>query len=389
MDFKAYVPTKALFGCGQLAHLSEQALPGDKAMIIVSNGRSVKNNGYLARTAEQLHKAGVQTFLFDQVEANPLKSTVMAGSAAARRYGCDFLVALGGGSCIDAAKAIAVMAKNSGDLWDYISVGTGKGKPIKVNPLPLIAIVTTAGTGSETDMGGVITNAATNEKTPIKHEKLFPVLSVIDPELMVTVPPRLTALQGFDALFHNVEGYISKKASFMSDMVALTAIEHIGRHLADAVRNGHDLDAREHVAFGSYLGGIEMVVCSTSSQHSLEHAMSAYHQELPHGAGLIMLSQDYFSYFIEHHACDDRFVRIAQALGMENASQPKDFLTALAKLQEDCGVADLKMSDYGIVPEEFHKMAENAKSAMGFLFQSDRLDLSIDDVVAIYQRAFK
>jgi alcohol dehydrogenase len=175
----------------------------------------------------------------------------------------------------------------------------------------------------------------------------------------------------------------------MSDMVALTAIEHIGRHLADAVHNGRDLEAREHVAFGSYLGGIEMVVCSTSSQHSLEHALSAYHQDLPHGAGLIMLSQSYFAYFIEHHACDDRFVRLAQALGMADAARPEDFLTALAKLQEDCGVADLKMSDYGITPEEFHKMAENAKSAMGFLFQSDRLDLSIDDVVAIYQRAFK
>lgn len=389
MGFNMYVPTRALFGAGRLNDLNVQEMPGKKAMVVISNGKSTKENGYLARTEEQLRLAGVETVVFDKVEANPLKTTVMEGAAYAKENQCDFIVALGGGSCMDASKAMAVMVTNEGDLWDYVKSGAGKGKPIAVKPLPVIAITTTAGTGSETDFGGVITNAETYEKTGIVDETLFPVLAIVDPELMCTVPPKFTAYQGFDALFHSVEGYISLKANLMSDMVGITAIENVSRNLAKTVKNGNDIEAREQVAFGNYLSGIEMCVGSTSSQHSLEHAMSAYHQELPHGAGLIMLSKAYFTHFINKHVCDDRFVRMAKAMGMEDASEPMDFMTMLIKLQEDCGVADLKMSDYGIKPEEFDTMAKNAKDTMGGLFMCDRTPLSVEDCVDIYTKSYK
>lgn len=389
MNFEMYVPTRTLFGCGSLNRLHEQKLPGKKAMLVISNGNSVKANGYLSRTEEQLRMAGAESAVFDRIEPNPLKSTVMAGGAFARDNACDFIVALGGGSCMDAAKAIAVMATNEGDLWDYINGGTGKGKPVKNKPLPIVAITTTAGTGSETDFGAVITNAQTHEKAGFVDEALFPALAIVDPELMKTVPPQFTAFQGFDALFHSVEGYISKAANPMSDMVGLTAIENVGRYLSRAVNDGSDMEAREKVAFGNYLSGIEMCVGSTSSQHSLEHAMSAYHQELPHGAGLIMLSKAYFSFFIKKHVCDERFVRMAQALGMQEAKQPEDFITALTGLQKACGVADLKMSDYGITPGEFRIMAENAMDVMAFLFACDRYALTIEDCIAIYEEAYR
>lgn len=389
MNFEMYVPTRTLFGCGALNQLHEQKLPGKKAMLVISNGSSTKTNGYLSRTEEQLRMAGAESAVFDRVEPNPLKSTVMAGGAFARENTCDFIVALGGGSCMDAAKAIAVMATNDGDLWDYINGGTGKGKPIKNKPLPIVAITTTAGTGSETDFGAVITNADTHEKAGFVDQALFPELAIVDPELMKTVPPQYTAFQGFDALFHSVEGYISKAANPMSDMVGLTAIENVGRYLSRAVSDGSDMEAREKVAFGNYLSGIEMCVGSTSSQHSLEHAMSAYHQELPHGAGLIMLSKAYFTFFIKKHVCDERFVRMAQALGMQEAKQPEDFITALVQLQKACGVADLRMSDYGITPGEFRMMAENAMDVMAFLFACDRYALTIEDCIAIYEAAYK
>lgn len=383
-----YVPTRILFGSGELNNLHEQKMPGKKAMVLISNGKSTKTNGYLTRTEEQLKLAGVETVVFDKVESNPLKSTVMTGSAIARVNDCDFIVALGGGSCIDAAKAIAVMATNDGDYWDYIPSGTGKGKEIQNNPLPLIAIPTTAGTGSEADPGTVITNEETHEKTGYLHNNLFPVISIVDPELMVTVPPKFTAYQGFDALFHSLEGYISNGGNIMSDVYALAAIENVAHNLARAVKNGNEMEARGKVAFGSTLSGLVMSVGVTTSQHSLEHAMSAFHQELPHGAGLIMLSKAYFTHFINQQVCDDRFVKMAQAMGMEDAKEPMDFITALVKLQEDCGVADLKMSDYGIKPEEFEKMAENAKDTMGFLFTVDRAELSIKDCVAIYEASY-
>lgn len=388
-SFNYFVPTMALFGCGQLNNLNIQKLPGKKALIVISCGKATRDNGYLARVEEQLRLADAEYVVFDKIQPNPLKDTVMEGGVCARENKCNFIVALGGGSVMDASKGIAVAAVNDGDLWDYIRSGTGKGKDIKNTPLPIVAITTTAGTGSETDCGGVITNSRTHEKTGLVDPLLFPQIAIIDPELMKTVPPEFTAYQGFDALFHSVEGYISNKANLMSDMVGSTAIRNIGKYLARAVKNGNDMEAREHVAFANYLSGIEMCVGSTSSQHSLEHAMSAYHQELPHGAGLIMLSKAYFSFFIGKHRCDERFVEMARLLGMENASSPFDFIEALSKLQKDCGVDDLKMSDYGITSDEFEKMAKNAMDTMGGLFLCDRYSLTVEDCVEIYANAYK
>lgn len=337
-----------------------------------------------------LKDAGTATAVFDKIEANPLKNTVMEGSAAARENQCDFIVALGGGSVIDASKAIAAMASNGGDLWDYISGGTGKGLPLKEKALPVIAITTTAGTGSEADQWGVVSNPDTNEKIGFGgYDCMFPVLAVIDPELMKTVPSDFTAYQGFDALFHSVECYISAAANPMSDMYALTAIEQIGKYLARAVENGNDMEAREGVAFANTLSGVVMTISSCTSEHSMEHAMSACHHDLPHGAGLIMISLAYYRHFIEKHACDERLVRMAQALGMNNAKEPSDFLTILAKLQADCRVYGLKMSDYGIRPDEFDLLAENARATMGGLFMSDRVPLSSQECAAIFADSYR
>ncbi len=387
MSFNFYVPVHILFGCGELNNLHKQQMPGKKALLVISNGKSARTNGYLDRTIEQLKKAGVDYALFDKVEANPLKDTVMAGATAAKENKCDFVVALGGGSVMDASKAIAGMAVNEGDLWDYIMFGHGKKKPMKNKPLPLVAITTTAGTGSEADAGAVITNPETNEKTAFFGD--FPVLSIVDPELMATVPPKMTAYQGFDALFHSVEAYVSNKANLMSDMFALTAIENIGRYLARAVQNGNDLEAREHTAFANTMSGFVMCVGTCCSEHSLEHALSAYHQELPHGAGLIMISQAYYTHFIKNGAAPERFVKMAQVLGMSAAKEPMDFVKVLANLQKACGVDELKMSDYGISENEFLTMAHNAKDCMGFLFNNDRLALSDDDCVKIYHNSYK
>ncbi len=211
--YDMYVPTRVMFGAGMLDKLNEQPMPGRRALIVISNGKSTRANGYLSRTEEQLHKAGVETVLFDGVMPNPTVSNVDAGAKAAREHGCDFLVALGGGSVMDCTKAIAVMATNDGELWDYVPIGSGKGKPIAVRPLPIIAITTTAGTGSETDNSGVITREDTFEKAFVGDASLFPVLSIVDPELMASVPPTFTAYQGFDALSqgdyrHHTAGHV-------------------------------------------------------------------------------------------------------------------------------------------------------------------------------------
>ncbi len=388
--FNMYVPTRFIFGNGRLAELHQQKMPGKKAMLAISNGKSIRENGGLDRTQEQLRLAGVEAALFDNIGANPTKAAIMAGAKFARDNGCDFIVALGGGSVMDAAKAIAMMAANEGDLWDYVGGKTGKGQPLEQDPLPIVCITTTAGTGSEADQWGVVTNEETNEKIGVGgYDSTFPVLSIIDPELMASVPPKFTAYQGFDALFHATESYISVFASPMSDMYALTAIENVGKYLVRAVKDGGDMEAREGMAFASTLAGVVMTVSVTTAEHSLEHAMSAYHPDLPHGAGLIMISKAFHGFFIEKQACDDRFVRMAQALGMKNASKPEDFITALSKLQADCDVANLKMSDYGIGPDEFDLLAANARETMGGLFAANPCEMTHEDCVDVFRKSYR
>ncbi len=390
MSYMMYAPTRVLFGPGQLKSLHEQKMPGCKALLVISNGKAVRENGALSRTMEELEKAGVQTVLFDQVQANPLKSTIMAGAKMARENSCDFVLALGGGSVMDAAKIIAMMATNEGDLWDYVTGGSGKGMIPSNTPLPLVCITTTAGTGSEVDQWGVVNNEEREEKIGCGGlDSLFPVLSVVDPELMMSVPPLFTAYQGFDALFHSTEVYIGKMANLMSDMVAITAIENVGAYLARAVENGNDLEAREGMAFANTLSGYAMVTGCCTSEHSLEHAMSAYHPNLPHGAGLIMISLAYYQHFVDAGCCSERFIRMAKALGKADAKEPEDFIRALSELQKKCGVDQLRMSDYGFTPDEFEKIAENARKTMGGLFFADPSELTHEDCVNILRKSYR
>ena len=387
--FEFYNPTRIVFGSGKLNALSEQTLPGKKAMLLISNGKSTRINGSLDRVKEQLEKAGAAYAVFDKIMENPVKEVIMEGAAFARENGCDFILALGGGAVLDSSKAIAAMATNDGDLWDYVSGGTGKGKPLANRGLLIVTIPTSSGTGSEINCWGVISNLETKEKIGFGAECLVPVLSVVDPELMKTVPPKYTAFQGFDALFHNTEVMMSKGVNVFSEAIALSAIENIAKYLPRAVKDGNDIEARERVAYGSTVAGITMQLTSTTAQHSMEHAMSAYHHDLPHGAGLIMISVEFARYFIEKHACDGQFVKMARAMGMPEADKPEDFLTALVALQKACGVDGLKMSDYGIQKEECMALAVNARETMGGLFLANPCEMSDADCAGVFERAYR
>ncbi len=390
MPFTFNIPTNFVFGSGSVKKLHKQRLPGKKALIVISSGKSTRANGYLDTIQDQLTQAGVEYAVFDKMSANPVIDNVMDGAVCARENGCDFIIGLGGGSSIDGAKAIAMMAPNEGNYWDYIYGGTGGGQRMKNKPLPIVAIPTTAGTGTELDAWTIITNEATNEKMSGGNRNTFPVLAIVDPDLMLSVPPKFTAYQGFDALFHSTESYINKTNNLMRDMLALRAIEAVGQNLAAACADGQDGAAREQVAFGSSLSGMVMSVDNLCSEHSMEHPLSAYHPEIAHGAGLIMISRAYYTHMVEHcPALGDRFIDMARAMGKTDAREPMDFVTALADLQKACGVDELKMSDYGITPDEFPKFAQNARSTMGILFKMDRIELTDEDLVKIYTESFK
>lgn len=389
MNFSFYNPTRILFGAGELNNLHKQTMPGKKALLLISNGKSTKVNGSLDRTIEQLEKAGIEYAIFDKIMENPYRSVVMEGAAFAKENTCDFILALGGGAVLDASVAIAAMATNPGDLWDYVFGGTGKAMPLKNPGLPIVTIATTSGTGSEINCWGVISNPDTNEKIGFGAPELTPVLAIVDPELMRTVPAKYTAYQGFDALFHNTEVMISNGVNILSEAIALSAIENITKYLPRAVRDGNDMEARERVAYGSTMAGITMQLTSTTAEHSMEHSMSAYHHNLPHGAGLIMISRAFYEFFIERHACDEQFIKMAKAMGIENADKPEDFITALVKLQEDCGVADLKMSDYGFRKEESMTLAQGARSMQGGLFLANPCEMTDEDCAGIFDKSYR
>ena len=325
MNFHFYNPTRLLFGSGKIGELGAQKLPGKKALLLLSAGKSAKTSGALDKTVEQLKAAGVEYVTCANIRENPTKELVMEAAGAAKANGCDFIVALGGGAVLDSAVAVAAMATNPGDLWDYVNGGTGKGQPLVNKPLPQVTITLTAGTGSEINSWGVISKTDTHEKigfggTP----ELVPVLAVVDPKLMRTVPAQYTAYQGFDALFHNTEVMMSNGVNILSETLALSAIENIAKYLPRAVKDGNDLEARERVAYGSTIAGMTMQLTSTTAQHSMEHAMSAYHPNLPHGAGLVMISLEFARFFIERHACDGQFIKMARVMGMPEAEKAED-----------------------------------------------------------------
>lgn len=390
MQFTLFSPTKLLFGTGKLAALGEETLPGRKALLLLSSGKSARMSGALDIVTVQMEKAGVTSVPCAIIHENPTKDLVMEAAAAARENGCDFILAVGGGAVLDSAVAVAAMATNPGDLWDYVVGGTGKAQPLSCDPLPIVTVTLTAGTGSELNNWGVISRLDTHEKIGFGGDpRLIPKIAVVDPELMRTVPPKYTAYQGFDALFHHTEVMMSNGVNLLSEPLALSAIKNIARYLPRAVADGNDLEARTRVAYSSTLAGITMQLTSTTAQHSMEHAMSAYHPNLPHGAGLIMISLAFAAYFIEHHACDDQFIKMARVMGLPEADKPEDFLTALANLQKACGVDDLKMSDYGIRPDEMMTLAVNARETMGGLFLANPCPLNDEDCAGIFTKAYR
>jgi len=381
MKFGLNIPTQLVFGAGELKKLSTLPMPGKKALIVISAGTSMKRLGYLDRLKEQLDKAGVEHVTFDKILPNPIKSHVMEGTQLCLAEKCDFVVGLGGGSSIDTAKAIAITAHMGGDFWDYIQGGTGGGKPI-TGALPIVAIPTTAGTGTEIDLWGVITNEETHEKMGFGCKHIYPTLAIVDPELMVSVPPALTAYQGFDAFFHAAEGYINKNHSPISDLYALEAVRLLYKYLPEAVKDGSNVWARTKVAWASTLAGMVESTSGCTGEHAMEHALSALKPELPHGAGLIALSKAYFKTF--KNDTMKRYMKMAEKMTQHKSARPGDFLDALAIMKRECKVDNIQLSDYGFTMDMVDALVENTIATGGAMLDGDPRFLTREEIANIF-----
>lgn len=381
MKFGLNIPTQLVFGAGELRNLSTLPLPGKKALIVISAGTSMKRLGYLDRLVEQLGKAGVESVVFDKILPNPIKSHVMEGTALCLAEKCDFVIGLGGGSSIDSAKAIAITAHMGGDFWDYVQGGTGGGKKV-TGALPIVAIPTTAGTGTEIDLWGVVTNEETQEKMGFGSRHIFPTLAIVDPELMLSIPPALTAYQGFDAFFHAAEGYVGKAHTPISDLYALEAVRLLYKYLPVAVADGNNLWARTKVAWASTLAGMVESTSSCTGEHAMEHALSALHPELPHGAGLIALSGAYFKTFKNDSM--KRYMKMAEKMTQHKAARPGDFLDALAIMKRECKVDNLKLSDWGVTMAEVDALADKTIATGSAMLDLDPRFLTRNEIADIF-----
>jgi len=392
MQFQYYMPTRIIFGAGKLSELENITLPGKKPLIVASSGGSMRRTGVMDRVIKYLLKNNCEPVFFEKIVPNPILEHVNEGAEFARQNNCDFIIGLGGGSSIDAAKAIAATATNGGNFWDYIGTGSGGKKALTVPALPLIAIPTTAGTGTEADPWCVVSNNKTKEKIGWGHDSTFPVISIVDPELMLTVPSSVTAMTGMDAFFHSAEAYLATCSQPASDLLALESVRLITEYLPKAVQDGSNLEARTQLAWASTAAGLCETYSSCIAHHSMEHALSAFSPDLPHGAGLVMLSVAFFEVMAK--AVPERCAHLAKAMGADiskgtQAEQGQLFVSSLEKLIKSAGLDKLKLTDYGLKKEMSSDLAENALYAMSGLFTVTPVNLSKEDVTNIFIKSFK
>ncbi|ELY6346739.1 lactaldehyde reductase [Cronobacter muytjensii] len=316
MSFMLALPKISLHGAGAIDDMVK--LVANKRWgkaLIVTDGQLVKlsllESLFAALNAHQLSYE-----LFDEVFPNPTEALVQKGYAAWRRAQCDYLIAFGGGSPIDTAKAIKILTANPGASTDYSGVGKVK------NPgVPLVAINTTAGTAAEMTSNAVITDEARRVKEVIIDPNLIPDIAVDDASVMLDIPPAVTAATGMDALTHAVEAFVSVGAHPLTDANALEAIRLIHQWLPKAVEDGHDLEAREQMACGQYLAGMAFNSAGLGLVHALAHQPGATHN-LPHGVcNAILLPV--IENFNRPHAVK-RFARVAQAMGVDTRSMSEE-----------------------------------------------------------------
>ena len=384
-EFSTFIPTRLVFGVGAINKLASLPLLGKKAFIVIGSGHSTRRYGYLDKLTSILEMRGIEYIVYDKILPNPIKDHVMEGAEICREGGCDFVIGLGGGSPIDSAKSIAIMACNEGDYWDYINGGTAKGQAITSGVLPIIAIPTTAGTGTEIDPWTVVTHD--EQKIGFGIDETFPVYAIVDPELMVSVPSKLTAYQGFDAFFHSSEGYIANCSDEISDLYALRSISLVYKSLAMVVADGADLDARSDIALASTLAGMVESTSSCISEHSLAHAISALYPEIVHGEALISISIAYFKTFIND--CPERYIAMYEAMTGEKTDDPNDFLIALEQLQIACGVNNIALSEKGLKLEDIPRVVENARYTMAGLFKLDPRPITDEECIKALTDSYK
>lgn len=351
---------------------------GFKKVFVATDPDLIKFN-VTAKVTEILDEAGISYCVYADIKANPTIENVQNGVKAFRDADADCIVAVGGGSAMDTAKAIGIIITNP----EYEDVRSLEGvAPTKNKCVPIIAVPTTAGTAAEVTINYVITDVEKKRKFVCVDVHDIPVVAVVDPDMMSSMPAALTAATGMDALTHAIEGYITKGAWELSDMFHIKAIEIIAKSLRGAVNN--EASGREGMALGQYIAGMGFSNVGLGVDHSMAHTLSAYY-DMPHGKACAVLLPAVMAFNADYTG--EKYKDIAKAMGVENvdsmtqAEYRKAACDAVSKLAEDVGiVCSLK----GIVPEE--DVEALAKDAYADACRpGNPRDVSVDDIIGIYK----
>jgi alcohol dehydrogenase len=379
--YALHLPTRILFGVGTAVQVGTEAIRlGISHALVVTDGGLVQTE-IPGTITKALDGAGVKWTLFGDVEPNPSIETVHQGLAVYTKQGCDGVIAIGGGSPMDAAKAIGFLATNGGDIREYFGADKIK-KPLP----PLVAIPTTCGTGSEVTQFAVVTDTEKHLKMGIGSPHNIPKVAIVDASLLAKLPSKMVAATGMDALCHSIESYTSQASQFLTEAFSLRAIELISRHLRPAVANGNLVDL-SGMAMASTLAGLGFNNTRTTLVHAMSHAVTA-HAQVPHGIANAILVR----YVMEFNLIGDpdKHGDIATALGEDtDGLSPMEAgrlaVDAVHDLADDVGIPRT-LREVGVTDALVEAMADGAmKATMGIALNPRRP--TRQDVVALYRKA--
>lgn len=381
-SFSFTIPQNIKFGAGTLDLLPDLAKELGKSKGYIISGPHLNKIGMVAKCRKALKSAGMESECFTETEGNPSTDTVVKATEGFKKSKADFIVAFGGGSPLDVAKAVAVLATYGGNIVDYEGAGKVMGSVV-----PMIAIPTTAGTGSEVTAFSVITDHSRNYKLTVVSNYLLPAYVILDPDLIATVPANTAAACGIDAMVHALEAYISKAASPFSDIFAREALRLIGGSIRDYVADRSNPAACESMMVGSLFAGIAFSHARLGNVHAMSHPVSAYF-DVPHGVANAILLPTVVDF--NKDAADPEKYRyiygcISKDMGADINFTPDMLATEIRMLNYELGILPT-LSDIGVTSDKFEQMADDAMKS-GNIQCNPQFTMK-NDILKLYEQAF-
>lgn len=381
-SFSFTIPQNIKFGAGTLDLLPDLAKELGKSKGYIISGPHLNKIGMVAKCRKALKNAGMESECFTETEGNPSTDTVVKATEGFKKSKADFIVAFGGGSPLDVAKAVAVLATYGGNIVDYEGAGKVMGPVV-----PMIAIPTTAGTGSEVTAFSVITDHSRNYKLTVVSNYLLPAYVILDPDLIATVPANTAAACGIDAMVHALEAYISKAASPFSDIFAREALRLIGGSIRDYVADRSNPAACESMMVGSLFAGIAFSHARLGNVHAMSHPVSAYF-DVPHGLANAILLPTVVDF--NKDAADPEKYRyiygcISKDMGADINFTPDMLATEIRMLNYELGILPT-LSDIGVTSDKFEQMPDDAMKS-GNIQCNPQFTMK-NDILKLYEQAF-